>query len=158
MMPLRDDGDLVYMRRAMELAARAAQEGEVPVGAILVKEGETLGESWNRPVSSHDPSAHAEVLALREGGARLQNYRLTGCTLYVTLEPCAMCVGAIVHARIGRLVFGAYDRKAGAAGSMFDLLQDTRHNHIVQVVGGVLEEDSLMLLQSFFSKRRGARC
>lgn len=144
-----------WMRHALALAERAEREGEVPVGAVLVCGGELIAEGWNRPIGTHDPTAHAEIDALRAGGARLGNYRLTGATLYVTLEPCPMCVGALIHARIARLVFGAHDPKTGAAGSVFDLLTSPRHNHRVQVEGGVLAEESAARLQAFFRARRG---
>lgn len=142
------------MGRAFALAQTAAAHGEVPVGAVLVREGKVLGEGWNRPIESHDPTAHAEIVALRAAGARVQNYRLPGTTLYVTLEPCAMCVGAMVHARIERLVFGASDPKTGAAGSVFELLQAPEHNHRVVVASGVLAEACGALLTNFFRARR----
>lgn len=143
------------MQRALQLADRAQQEGEVPVGALLVREGAVIGEGWNRPIGSHDPSAHAEITALRDAAARSHNYRLPGTTLYVTLEPCPMCAGAIIHARVGRVVFGATDPKGGAAGSLFDLLpSDHRFNHRVEVQGGVLEEQCANQLRAFFRARR----
>lgn len=142
------------MAQALELADRAEQEGEVPVGAVLVRDGEVIGRGWNRTVGSADPSAHAEIMALREAGRAAGNYRLTGSTLYVTLEPCPMCAGAMVHARIERLVFGAYDPKTGAAGSVFNLLPGTRHNHRVQVDGGCLGEECGERLRAFFRARR----
>lgn len=151
---LRNDHDQDYMRQALTLAEHARQQGEVPVGAVLVMDGEVVGEGWNQPISLHDPTAHAEILALRAGALRLGNYRLYGSELYVTLEPCPMCVGAMVHAHIARLVFGAYDERTGAAGSAFDLLQSTRHNHVVRTIGGVLAEESGALLRGFFSQRR----
>ena len=147
--------DLLFMQRAIELAGRAEQEGEVPVGALLVKDGEIVGEGWNRPIGSHDPSAHAEITALRDAAAKLQNYRLPGTTLYVTLEPCPMCAGAIVHARVDRVVYGATDPKGGAAGSVFDLLpSDHRFNHQVDVDGGVFEDRCRDQLRAFFRVRR----
>jgi tRNA(adenine34) deaminase len=149
-----ENPDVGYMMQALALAERASDAGEVPVGAVLVHGREVIGDGWNRPISSHDPTAHAEIIALRAGADRLGNYRLSGSTLYVTLEPCAMCVGAIIHARLARLVFGARDSKTGAAGSVFDLAQDTRHNHLVNVTGGVLEDKSKALLQAFFAQRR----
>ena len=143
------------MQRALQLADRAQQEGEVPVGALLVREGAVIGEGWNRPIGSHDPSAHAEITALRDAAARSHNYRLPGTTLYVTLEPCPMCAGAVIHARVGRVVFGATDPKGGAAGSLFDLLpSDHRFNHRVEVQGGVLEEQCSNQLRAFFRARR----
>ena len=144
------------MRRALELAARAEAEGEVPVGAVLVgADDEVLAEAWNRPISSHDPAAHAEILALRSGGAAAGNYRLPGSTLYVTLEPCAMCAGAMVHARVARLVYGAADPKTGAAGSVFDIVRAEALNHQVEVTGGVLAAECGAVLQAFFRARRG---
>jgi tRNA(adenine34) deaminase len=146
--------DRHWMRRAISLALQAAREGEVPVGAVLVKDGEVIGEGWNRPISAHDPSAHAEIQALRDAGRRLNNYRLTGTTLYVTLEPCAMCAGAIIHARVQRVVFGAYDPKGGAAGSVFDVLGTDKLNHRVEVEGGVLAEECGAMLRDFFVMKR----
>jgi tRNA(adenine34) deaminase len=146
--------DLDWMRHALNLAGRAAAEGEVPVGAVLVRDGELIGEGWNRPIVLHDPSAHAEMLAMRNAAARIGNYRLTGTTLYVTLEPCVMCAGAIVHARVGRLVFGARDPRAGAVDSVYDVIARPRLNHAVQWQGGVLEEECGGILREFFRARR----
>lgn len=146
-----------WMRRALELADRAAAEGEVPVGAVLVRDGVVVGEGWNRPLATSDPTAHAEILALREAGQRLANYRLPGTTLYVTLEPCAMCAGAIIHARVERVVFGARDPKGGAAGSVFELLGTDRLNHRVAVTPDVLPAESAARLQAFFQARRSSR-
>jgi len=147
--------DLHWMRHALSLARRAEAEGEVPVGAVVLdSEGEVLGEGWNRPIGSHDPSAHAEIVALRAAAQRLGNYRLPGTTLYVTLEPCLMCVGAMVHARIGRLVYGAPDPRTGAAGSAFDVLQSPQHNHRVEVTAGVLADECGAVLKKFFQKKR----
>jgi tRNA(adenine34) deaminase len=146
--------DEVFMRRALELARRAQGEGEVPVGALIVLNGEILGAGWNRPINSSDPTAHAEIIALRDAAQRVRNYRLPGTTMYVTLEPCVMCVGAIIQARIERVVFGAPDPKTGAAGSVFPLLDSDRFNHRVQVVGGVLAEECGALLRNFFQSRR----
>ncbi len=146
--------DAQWMRHALALAERAAAEGEVPVGAVLVKEGAILGEGWNRPITLHDPSAHAEMIALRAGAAALGNYRLPGATLYVTLEPCVMCAGAIVHARVSRLVFGARDPKAGAVDSVYDVIARPRLNHVVEWSGGVLEEECGAVLRAFFRARR----
>jgi len=143
------------MSEALDLARRAAAIDEVPVGALVVREGEVIGRGFNAPVSRCDPSAHAEILALREAAARNGNYRLAGCTLYVTLEPCAMCAGAIQHARIARVVFGARDPKTGACGSVVDLFADERLNHHASVTGGVLAEESAALLGPFFTARRG---
>ena len=146
--------DQDWMRHALNLAAQAAAEGEVPVGAVLVKDGEMLAEGWNRPIGLHDPSAHAEMVALRAGAARLGNYRLPGTTLYVTLEPCVMCAGAIVHARVSRLVFGARDPKAGAVDSVYDVIATPRLNHVVEWQGGVLEPECGAVLREFFRLRR----
>lgn len=143
-----------WMRQALGLARRAEQAGEVPVGAVLVLGGETVGEGWNHNINANDPSAHAEVQALRDAGRRLGNYRFPGATLYVTLEPCVMCAGAIVHARIARVVYGATDPKTGAAGSMFDTLVSDRHNHRVEVDGGLLAAEAGDLLRAFFRSRR----
>jgi tRNA(adenine34) deaminase len=152
---MASEHDIRFMRRALELARSAEQEGEVPVGALLVRDGEIIGEGWNRPIASNDPSAHAEIRVLRDAGERVGNYRLPGSTLYVTLEPCVMCAGAIIHARVERLVFGAFDPKGGAAGSVFDLLpSDERFNHRVECEGGVLEAECGELLRSFFRNRR----
>ena len=143
------------MSRALELALRAEAQDEVPVGAVLVRVGEMIGEGWNRPIGSVDPTAHAEILALRNAAARVGNYRLPGSTLYVTLEPCVMCVGAIVHARVERVVFGAADPKSGAAGGRFDLLpSDDRFNHRTECSGGVLGAECGALLREFFQRRR----
>lgn len=145
------------MRRALELAACGEAEGEVPVGAVLVCEGRVIAEAWNRPISLHDPTAHAEIMALRAGGEALGNYRLPGATLYVTLEPCAMCAGAMVHARIARLVYGATDPRAGAVDSQLGLLRAPGLNHRVSVTGGVLGPECSARLQAFFRARRGVR-
>lgn len=152
---MADESDIAFMRRALELAQRAEDEGEVPVGAVVVKDGEIIGEGWNRPIGAHDPTAHAEIQALRAAADHLQNYRLPGTTLYVTLEPCAMCAGAIVHARVARVVFGASDPRTGAAGSVFDLLpSDERFNHRTECEGGVEAELSSARLKAFFRARR----
>lgn len=143
-----------WMRYALQLAQRAALQGEVPVGAVLVQDNQVLGEGWNQPISLNDPSAHAEMLAMRAAGQTAANYRLPNTTLYVTLEPCSMCAGAMIHARIARVVFGAYDPKTGAAGSLFSVLNDPRHNHQVQISGGVLAEECAELLRTFFRERR----
>ena len=142
------------MERAYALAEAAARQGEVPVGALVVHDGVVLGEGWNRPIKSADPTAHAEVVALRAAAARLGNYRLSGATLYVTLEPCAMCSGAILHARLARVVFGAFDPRTGAAGSVLDVLNTSLLNHRVAVTGGVLQEATALQLQQFFRARR----
>jgi tRNA(adenine34) deaminase len=142
------------MNRALDLARRAADAGEVPVGAVLVRGDAVIGEGWNRPIGSCDPTAHAEVLALRTAAARVGNYRLVGSTLYATLEPCPMCAGALVHARVARVVFGAVDPRAGAAGTVFDLLRSAALNHRAEVVGGVAAEECAALLRDFFRARR----
>lgn len=146
--------DAAMMREALRLATLAAERGEVPVGAAVVKDGEIIGRGYNSPISSNDPTAHAEMLALRDAAAALANYRLGGCTLYVTLEPCAMCAGAIMHARIARLVYGAADPKTGACGSVVDLFAEDRLNHHTEVTGGVLAADAGKQLAVFFAARR----
>ncbi len=146
--------DSHWMSRALDLARRAEAEGEVPVGAVIVLNDECIGEGWNQPIGNHDPTAHAEIQALRAASKAMGNYRLAGATLYVTLEPCVMCAGAMVHGRIARLVFGARDPKAGAAGSVFSVVQSEQLNHRVQVVEGVGADQSAALLQSFFKARR----
>jgi tRNA(adenine34) deaminase len=147
--------DQFFMQRALELASHAEEQGEVPVGAVLVMDGEIVGEGWNQPIGRHDPSAHAEIMALRDAGRRLRNYRLPETCLYVTLEPCPMCAGAIVHARVGKVVYGASDPRSGAAGSVFDLLpSDKRFNHVTLAEGGLLADESARLLRQFFRARR----
>ncbi|MDN5934970.1 MAG: tRNA adenosine(34) deaminase TadA [Nitrosospira sp.] len=146
--------DIDFMRSALELARQAEEAGEVPVVAVVVKEGAIIGRGYNRPISAADPTAHAEVMALRDAARRLGNYRLADCALYVTLEPCAMCVGAIFHARIARLVYGAPDPKTGACGSVIDLPKEIRLNHHVQVTGNVLAEEGGGRLKQFFAERR----
>jgi tRNA(adenine34) deaminase len=147
--------DIAYMQHALGLATRAEEEDEVPVGALVVLNGEILGEGWNQPIGSHDPTAHAEIIALRAAAAKLGNYRLTGATLYVTLEPCPMCAGAMVHARVARVVYGAADPLAGSAGTVFDLLNAAALNHRADVQGGVLAEECRQRLKMFFQSRRG---
>jgi tRNA(adenine34) deaminase len=149
-----EHSDEYWMQQALNLAHKAAEIDEVPVGAVIVKDNQLIAEGWNHPIQLHDPSAHAEMIALRQAGITLNNYRLLDTTLYVTLEPCVMCVGAMIHARVGRVVFGAYDAKTGAAGSMFDLLQSEKHNHKIDVTGGVLEEQCRDVLQEFFKRKR----
>ena len=151
-MPLRNDVD--FMRLALEAARGAEEAGEVPVGAVLVQGDAILAVSANRPIAGHDPTAHAEIEALRAGGQTLGSYRLNGTTLYVTLEPCVMCASAIVHARVSRLVFGAWDPKAGAAGSVRDVVRDRRLNHAVEVVPAVREAECADLLREFFAAQR----
>lgn len=149
--------DEQWMRRALALAGQAEREDdEIPVAAVVVgPDGTLLGEGWNRNITESDPSAHAEIVAMRAAGRALGNHRLLGCTLYVTLEPCAMCAMAAVHARLGRVVYGAADPKTGAAGSVFDLLADPRHNHRVEVLGGVLAEEAGRRLTDYFRRKRG---
>ncbi|HEY5970902.1 MAG TPA: tRNA adenosine(34) deaminase TadA [Pseudoxanthomonas sp.] len=153
----QESADTGWMRHALALAERAQYENdEIPVGALVVDAGgNVVGEGWNRNIGDHDPSAHAEIVAMRQAGRALGNHRLVGCTLYVTLEPCAMCAMAAVHARLARVVFGAADPKTGAAGSVFDLLADPRHNHRVDVVGGVLAEEAGARLSNYFRGKRG---
>ncbi|MFT4565038.1 MAG: tRNA(adenine34) deaminase [Gammaproteobacteria bacterium] len=148
------DVDAYFLGRAVELATEAAAHGEVPVGALVVCDGEIIGEGFNQPISTNDPSAHAEIVALRAASARQRNYRLDRATLYVTLEPCAMCSGAMLHARIERLVFGAFDPNSGAAGSVIDVLNQPRFNHRVKVRGGVAEQECANQLKNFFRQRR----
>jgi tRNA(adenine34) deaminase len=144
-----------WMHLALTLAHRAAAEGEVPVGAILVLDNAVIGEGRNRPIGTHDATAHAEIQALRDAGQRLGNYRLPGTTLYVTLEPCVMCAGAIIHARVDRVIYGAPDPKAGACGSVFELLpSNSRFNHRTDCRGGILAEDCAEILRAFFRARR----
>jgi len=148
--------DVEFMQRALQLAAEAQAQGEVPVGAVLVLGHEVIATGFNRPIAAHDPTAHAEIQALRAGAQALQSYRLSDSTLYVTLEPCLMCAAAIVHARVRRLVFGSWDPRAGAAGSMIDAFALPGNNHRVDVFGGVLAEECGALLKSFFLQRRRA--
>jgi len=149
-----DSDDLVFMQRALELTRQAEAAGEVPVGAVIVKDGVIIAEGWNHPIGANDPTAHAEIVALRAAGQALGTYRLTGTTLYVTLEPCAMCASAMVHARVRRLVFAAADPRAGAAGSVFNIVQHSALNHRLECTGGVLAEECGALLRSFFLARR----
>ena len=149
--------DEFYMREALSLARSAACLGEVPVGAVVVYEGEIVGRGFNSPIGESDPTAHAEIAALRDAARRLDNYRLPGCQLFVTLEPCAMCAGAILHARISRLVYGARDAKTGVHGSVVDLFAVERLNHHTEVVGGILAEECSQLLSGFFAARRARR-
>ena len=146
--------DAAYMRRALELARYAEEAGEVPVGALVVLNDEIIGEGWNQPIVAHDHTAHAEIVALRAAAVRVRNYRLSDAVLYVTLEPCAMCAGAMVHARITRVVYGAADPKSGAAGSVFNLLESSIQNHRAQITRGVLAEECGEILRKFFEARR----
>nr|WP_041673356.1 tRNA adenosine(34) deaminase TadA [Sulfuricella denitrificans] len=153
---MEDDSlDMRCMSEALVLAREAWTAGEVPVGAVVVKNGEIVGRGFNAPISRHDPSAHAEIMALRNAAENLGNYRLVGCSLYVTLEPCVMCMGAIFHARIERVVYGASDPKTGACGSVIDLPGEIRLNHHAEVVGGILADECGGLLSDFFAQRRG---
>src|SRR5688500_9311575 len=146
--------DLFFMSHALELAREAERAGEVPVGAVIVKDGEIVAEGWNRPISTSDPTAHAEMVAIRAAGQKLNTYRLLDTTLYVTLEPCAMCAGAMVHARVKRLVFAATDPRAGASGSIFNITQHAALNHRMECEAGVLAEDCAAMLRAFFVARR----
>ncbi|MBU3640769.1 tRNA adenosine(34) deaminase TadA [Polynucleobacter sp. Fuers-14] len=146
--------DQQYMRMAIEQAQLAAQSGEVPVGAVLVRGGQVISRAFNKPIANHDPSAHAEMLALREAALTEENYRIPGSTLYVTLEPCAMCSGAMLHARIDRVVYGAQDPKTGAAGSVLDIFSSKQINHQTSVEGGIMSEECGQLLRDFFKGRR----
>ena len=146
--------DQFWMQRAIELAKLAESCGEVPVGAVLVKDDQIIGEGYNSPISANDPTAHAEIRALRDAAQHIGNYRLLNTSLYVTLEPCLMCVGAIVHARVGEVIYGATEPKTGAAGSVFDVLTSPANNHNVDLRGGVLADECALLLKDFFQKRR----
>jgi len=146
--------DQQYMRIAIEQAQLAAQSGEVPVGAVLVRDGQVISKAFNKPIANQDPSAHAEILALREAALSEENYRIPGTTLYVTLEPCAMCSGAMLHARVSRVVYGAPDPKTGAAGSVLDLFASKQINHQTSVEGGIMSEECGQLLREFFKGRR----
>ncbi|MCP5351685.1 MAG: tRNA adenosine(34) deaminase TadA [Chromatiales bacterium] len=148
------DRDAEFMRAALAQAERAEAEGEVPIGAVLVRDGEVIAEGWNHPIGAHDPTAHAEIVALRAAGRAVGNYRLPGTTMYVTLEPCPMCIGAMIHARVERIVFGAHDPKTGAAGGALDLLGDPTHNHRIALTGGVLADECGSRLRDFFRRRR----
>ena len=143
-----------WMEKALELAHKAEAVGEVPVGAILVKDNQLIAEGWNQPITSNDATSHAEIMAMREAGKILNNYRLIGTTMYVTLEPCSMCVGAMIHARVGKVVFGAAEPRTGALGGAFNLLEANEHNHLFDVESGVMAEESRDLLQRFFQSRR----
>jgi tRNA(adenine34) deaminase len=151
-----EDAAESFMRAALALAEEAGAAGEVPVGAVVVKAGEIVGRGYNHPIAAHDPTAHAEIIAIRDAASRLGNYRLGGCELYVTLEPCVMCAGAIIHARISKLFYGAPDPKTGACGSIADVFSETRLNHHTTVSGGLLASESGVMLQRFFAARRRA--
>ena len=149
--------DRIYMRQAFDQAHNAWALGEVPVGAVLVKDGQVIATGFNQPIGTHDPTAHAEIMALRAGAEILGNYRLPGCELFVTLEPCAMCAGAMLHARLARVVFGATDPKTGTAGSVLNLFEQTQLNHQTELVGGVLADECGAMLKDFFAERRRAQ-
>ena len=151
-----NQADDTFMREALLLAARAESLGEVPVGAVVVRDGEIISRGFNQPITSHDPTSHAEIVALRNAAQYVKNYRLVDCELYVTLEPCMMCVGAMLHARLKRVVFGAYDPKTGACGSVINLPQEEKLNHHAKFEGGVLNEECSAMLKSFFQARRKA--
>ncbi|MGL5039141.1 MAG: tRNA adenosine(34) deaminase TadA [Aeromonas sp.] len=153
----QSEKDEYWMRHAMGLAARAEEMGEIPVGAVLVHDDRVLGEGWNRAITEHDACAHAEVMAIRAAGRQRENYRLLDTVLYVTLEPCCMCAGALIHSRVKRVVFGARDLKTGAAGSVFEILQDPRHNHRIELSRGVLGEACAAQLSAFFKRRRAEK-
>lgn len=148
------ESDAQFMDLAIAEAQKAANAGEVPVGAVVVLNGSVIGRGFNHPITAHDPTAHAEILAMREAAAHLQNYRLSGVTIYCTLEPCMMCAGAMIHARAGRLVFGTPDPKAGSAGSIYNVLTDPRLNHRVDVITGIREDECAAMLRDFFASRR----
>jgi tRNA(adenine34) deaminase len=151
---MTDAHDEIFMTRAIEEARRGSAEGEVPVGAVVVAENRVVAAEHNRPIALNDPTAHAETLALRRAAAELKTYRLTGATIYVTLEPCVMCVGAMINARVARLKFGAWDEKAGAVGSVYDLGRDGRSNHRLEIYSGLMEAECAALLSEFFRARR----
>lgn len=146
-----------WMEPAFELAQKAKEQGEVPVGAVIVHENKIIGEGWNQPISSNDPTSHAEIVALRQAGLALSNYRLPRAVMYVTLEPCAMCAGALVHARLAKLIYAVDDPKTGACGSVFNLLQTNELNHKVEIEKGVMEEECRSLIQAFFKEKRVKR-
>ena len=145
---------IYWMQEALNLAEIAESLGEVPVGSILVKDDKTIGQGYNQPISNHDPSAHAEIMALREAGQKMQNYRLVGSTMYVTLEPCAMCAMAMVHARVSKIIFATKEPRTGAGGSLYQLLQHSGHNHQIEIVEGILQEQSSQMLKRFFKAKR----
>lgn len=151
------DNDITHMTHALQLAEKARKMGEVPVGCVIVKNDTVIAEGWNQPIANHDPSAHAEVMAIRAAGQTLNNYRIPDTTLYVTLEPCTMCAGLIIHARIKRVVFGTTEPKTGACGSMFSVIPDDRHNHRLEVTGGILQSKCSDIIKDFFAERRSAK-
>jgi tRNA(adenine34) deaminase len=148
------EADVKWMRAALELARKAEAVGEVPVGAVLVKDNQLIAEGWNQPITSHDATSHAEIMAMRAAGKKLSNYRLVDTVMYVTLEPCSMCVGAMIHARVGKVVFGAAEPRTGALGGAFNLLDANEHNHLFDFESGVMAKESRVLLQRFFQSRR----
>lgn len=152
-----DSADVVFMKAALQQAQNAQLVGEVPVGAVVVRDGAIVGTGFNQPIGSHDPTSHAEIIALRQAAQQIGNYRLPDCDLFVTLEPCAMCVGAMLHARLRRVVFGAFDRKTGAAGSVLNLFAEGALNHHTEAIGGVMAAESVALLRDFFEERRVKR-
>ena len=154
MLQMSIESDRKWMARALELARKAEAAGEVPVGAVIVKDDEIIAEGWNQPISSNDATSHAEIMAMRVAGDKLGNYRLLDTTVYVTLEPCSMCVGAMIHARISKVVYAASEPRTGALGGAFNLLEANQHNHIFEVEAGVMAEESKILLQNFFQSRR----
>ncbi len=154
---MSDNDDEIWMHQALQQALKAQNAGEVPVGAVLVLDNQIIGRGWNSSILHHDPTAHAEIMALRQGGQTLKNYRLLNTRLYVTLEPCVMCAGAMIHSRIHRLIYGADDVKTGAAGSLLDVLRHPGMNHQIQVTAGVLANDCAVLLRDFFKQRREAQ-
>lgn len=154
---MNSENDIRWMEHALTLAERAADAGEVPVGAVIVLDDQVIGEGWNQPISGHDPTAHAEIMALRDAAERVQNYRLVGATLYVTIEPCTMCAGAIVHSRIGRVVFGATEPKAGAVISNGQLFEQSWLNHWPEYTGGVMADQCSACISAFFKQRRAEK-
>ena len=154
---MSDVNDALWMQAALDLARSGSEAGEVPVGAVVVKDGQIIGRGYNQPISSNDPTAHAEIMALRDAASHLQNYRLSDCTLVVTMEPCVMCAGAILHARIARLVYGACEYKTGAHGSVMDVFAEPRLNHHCEVQGDVLADECAALISGFFEARRQAK-
>ena len=149
------NSDIKWMEKALELARKAEQAGEVPVGAVIVKDNQLIAEGWNQPITSHDATSHAEIMAMREAGKKLNNYRLINTVMYVTLEPCSMCVGAMIHARIAKVVYGASEPRTGALGSAINLLDSMHHNHLFDVTAGVKSDESRAILQEFFRSKRG---
>ena len=154
---MHNDNDITHMTHALRLAEKARAMGEVPVGCVIIKDNRVIAEGWNQPIAHHDPSAHAEVMAIRAAGQSLENYRLPDTTLYVTLEPCTMCAGLMIHARIKRVVFGTSEPKTGACGSMFSVIPDDKHNHNLEVQGGILQDKCSEIIKRFFAEKRLAK-